>query len=354
MDDNGSELDQSEGAELAAELDTEGAELAEASAAAAAGVTTAGAQGWDSGLSTGGVRPVDLAGQERVMRGRMPALDAVNDRFARRTHAALVDLMRRDLHLEGVELGLSRYGNFIDGLAMPSNVNVCGLSPLRGSALLVCEPDLIFMVIDALFGGSGKLPASLEGREFSATEQRVIQRLVTIACEAHAAAWEGIYPVKLEPQRREMQPSRAAIARGPDTVVVSRIGFTLGERKAAMHLCMPYAALEPIRDLLYAPVTSDTANQDPRWMHELARQIQSAEVTLTARLASAQATVERLLSLKAGDFIELDLHPAIQGTVEGVPIFEGPYGTSNGRYAIKVERLMAGSQTTRTGAPHEH
>ena len=84
-------------------------------------------------------------------------------------------------------------------------------------------------------------------------------------------------------------------------------------------------------------------NTDPRWMHELARQIQSAEVTLSAKLASAQATVERLLSLKAGDFIELDLAPLIQGTVEGVPIFEGPYGTSNGRYALKVERLLAGS-----------
>lgn len=340
MESNDAEVEiDAEVAEVAEAAAGEGGEAASAAATEAAFTTT----GWDRDAAAGDVRVVDLPGQERVVRGRMPALEAVNERFARQTCSALVELMQRDLRLDSAELRLARYGSFIDALPAPSNVNILGLSPLRGSALLVCEPDLIFMVIDALFGGTGKLATKLEGREFSTTEERVIQRLLGIACEAYHAAWDGIHPMSLTPQRREMQPSRAAIARTPDTVVLSRFCFALGERKASMHLCVPYAALEPIRDLLYAPAAADTANTDPRWMHELARQIQSAEVTLSAKLASTQATVERLLSLKAGDFIELDLAPLIQGTVEGVPIFEGPYGTSNGRYALKVERLLAGS-----------
>ncbi len=291
-----------------------------------------------------GLHAFDLAGQERIVRGRMPALDAVNDSFARTITPALAAWLKRDLRLAGAGVALVRYASFVECLPAPTAIDVAALAPLRGSALVVCEPALVFMAIDALFGGTGKRAASLEGRAFSATELRVIDRIVALACTAFAHAWQSVHPITITPQRRETQPQRADVARGPDTVVHSRFEFVLDGQRATLHLCLPWAALEPIRDALYTPVHSDGTAQDPRWMQQLALQIQNAEVVLSARLAKAQATVRQLLSLEPGDFVELDLEPTVQATVEGVPVFEGVYGIANGRYALRVDRMLAAHQ----------
>jgi flagellar motor switch protein FliM len=292
-----------------------------------------------------GLHPFDLAGQERIVRGRMPALDAVNERMARAITPALAAWLKRDVRLAGAGVALVRYASFIDSLPVPTAIDIAALDPLRGSALVVCEPALVFMAIDALFGGSGKRAATLDGRTFSATELRVIDRIVALACRAFADAWQTVHPLTIAPQRRETQPQRADIARGADTVVHSRFEFELGGQRAALHLCLPWAALEPIRDALYTPVAGDGTAQDQRWMLQLAAQIQNAEVVLCARLAKAQATVRQLLSLEPGDFIELDLEPRVQATVEGVPMFEGAYGVANGRYALRVDRVLSGHPT---------
>lgn len=294
-----------------------------------------------------GLHRFDVAGQERIVRGRMPALDAVTERMARALTPGLSSWLKRDLRLGGASVALVRYASFVESLSAPSSIDVAALDPLRGSALVVCEPALVFMAIDALFGGSGKHAAALEGRGFSATELRVIDRIVALACAAFAEAWQGVHPLTIAPQRRETKAERADIARGPDTVVHSRFEFELGERRAALHLCLPWAALEPIRDALYTPVAGDGTAQDVRWMQQLSAQIQNAEVVLCARLAKAHATVRELLSLEPGDFVELALEPRVQATVEGVPLFEGAYGVANGRYALRVDRLLAGTESGR-------
>jgi flagellar motor switch protein FliM len=298
-----------------------------------------------------GLHPFDVAGQERIVRGRMPALDAVTERMARAITPAIAAWLKRDLRLAGASVALVRHASFAGSLAATASIDVAALDPLRGSALVVCEPALVFMAIDALFGGSGKRPATLEGRTFSATELRVIDRIVALACVAFADAWQSVHPLTIAPQRRETNVERADIARGPDTVVHSRFEFELGGQRAVLHLCLPWAALEPIRDALYTPVAGDGTAQDQRWMQQLASQIQNAEVVLSARLAKAQATVRQLLALEPGDFVELELEPRVQATVEGVPMFEGAYGVANGRYALRVDRLLAGTHAHQPGVP---
>ena len=296
-----------------------------------------------------GLHPFDVAGQERIVRGRMPALDVVTERMARAITPALGAWLKRDVRLLGASVALVRYATFNESVPIAASIEVAALDPLRGSALVVCEPALVFMAIDALFGGSFKQAATLDGRGFSATELRVIDRIVALACAAFADAWQSVHPLTIAPQRRETKIERADIARGPDTVVATRFEFELGGQRAALSLCLPWAALEPIRDALYTPVAGDGTAQDARWMQQLASQIQNAEVVLCARLAKAQATVRQLLSLEPGDFIELDLEPRVQATVEGVPMFEGAYGVANGRYALRVDRLLAGTHALQPG-----
>jgi len=299
-----------------------------------------------------GVRQVDLASHERFVRARMPALEVINERFARNVRTGLFDIIRKHAEVSIGGVKVQKYSAFLREIVAPTNFNIVSVKPLRGSGLVVCDPNVVFAVIDALFGGAGKYHTRIEGRDFSPTEQRVILRLVQTLCAEYKKAWHGIYPLELEYQRSEMQPQFATIAAPSETVVATSFTLEIGETTGAVHFCIPYSTLEPIRDLLYGTVQGDASEPDKRWLTLLKTQIQAAEVDLVAELATAQATIEQLLAFKPGDFVELDLEPAIQAKVDGVPVFDCTYGTANNRYAIKIDRLISSSNQGWLGDPH--
>jgi len=297
----------------------------------------------------GGIRDYDLASQERIVRGRMPTLEIINERFSRNIRVGLFNFIRKTPEVSVGGIKVQKYSAFLREIVVPTNFNIVSVRPLRGSGLIVCDPTLVFAVIDALFGGSGKFHTRIEGRDFSPTEQRVILRVVEVITAEYKKAWQGIYPLELDYQRSEMQPQFANIAAPGEVVVTSSFTLEIGDTSGTIHFCVPYATLEPIRDVLYSSTHGDSAEPDRRWVKLLTHQIQAAQVQLVAELAKAPATVEQLLALKAGDFIELDLNKLIEAKVDGVPVLEAHYGTSNGRYALKVERLLTNQNMTWIG-----
>jgi flagellar motor switch protein FliM len=300
----------------------------------------------------GEVRNYDLSSQERIVRGRMPAMEVINERFARNIRTGLFHLIRKNPEVSIGGIKVQKYSAFLREIVVPTNFNIVSVMPLRGSALIVCDPTLVFAVIDALFGGAGKFHTRIEGRDFSATEQRVISRLVGVICDEYKKAWQGIYPLSLEFQRQEMQPQFANIASPREIVVTTSFTMEIGETSGTVHFCIPYSTLEPIRDVLYNTSQGDNAEPDKRWIKLLTQEIQAAEVELVAELATTRATVEQLLSFKAGDFVELDLDPAIQAKVDGVPVFDCTYGTANNHYAIKIDRLISSAGQGWLGDTH--
>ena len=291
-----------------------------------------------------GVRDFDLSTQERIVRGHMPTMEVINERFARNIRVGLFNLIRRSPEVSIGGVKVQKFSAFLREIVVPTNFNIVQVRPLRGSGLIVCDPSLVFAVIDALFGGVGKFHTRIEGREFSATEMRVIMRLVQALTNAYKKAWQGIYPLELEYQRSEMQPQFANVAAPTEVVVSTSFALEIGETSGTVHFCIPYSTLEPIRDVLYTPVHSDATAPDRRWINLLKTQIQDAQVDLVAELGSTRATVEQLLSFKPGDFIELDLKPMIQAKVDGVPVFDCHYGTANKRYSIKVDKLITNTE----------
>jgi flagellar motor switch protein FliM len=291
----------------------------------------------------GEVRNYNISSQERIVRGRMPTMEIVNERFARNLRVGLFNFIRRSPEVSVGTVKVQRYSAFLRELAVPTNFNIVAIRPLRGSGMIVCEPALVFGVIDTLYGGIGKFQTRIEGRDFSATEQRVINRLVNVVTEEYKKAWKGIYPLELQYQRSEMQPQFATIATPSEIVISTSFQLEIGEITGAIHLCIPYATLEPIRDVLYSTTQGDSLEVDRRWVNLLTREIQAAEVTLVAELARADATIEQLLAMKAGDFIELDREPRINVTVDGVPVFECQYGTHNAKYAIRIDKSLRGN-----------
>ena len=303
-------------------------------------------------VEQGGVRDYNLASQERIVRGRMPTMEIVNERFSRNIRVGLFNFIRRTPEVAVGAIKVQKYSAFLREIVVPTNFNIMSVRPLRGSGLIVCDPTLVFAVIDALFGGAGKFHTRIEGRDFSPTEQRVIARLVEVIAAEYKKAWSGVYPIDLEYQRSEMQPQFATVAAPSEIVVSTSFTIEIGETSGTIHFCIPYATLEPIRDTLYSTVQGDSAEHDRRWVKLLTHQIQSAEVQLVAELATAPATVEQLLALKPGDFIELDLDPLVQAKVDGVPVFDCHYGTSNGKYAIKIEQLLTNQGLSWLGDNH--
>jgi flagellar motor switch protein FliM len=300
----------------------------------------------------GEVRAYNISSQERIVRGRMPTMEIVNERFARNLRVGLFNFIRRSPEISVGPVTVQRYSAFLRELAVPTNFNIVAIRPLRGSGLIVCEPALVFGVIDTLYGGIGKFQTRIEGRDFSATEQRVINRLVDVITDEYKKAWRGIYPLELDYQRSEMQPQFANIATPSEIVISTSFQLEIGEITGAVHFCVPYATLEPIRDVLYSSTQGDSIEVDRRWVNVLTQEIQAAEVTLVAQLASADATVEQLLAMKAGDFIELDREPRIQATIDGVPVFECHYGTHNAKYAIRIDKSLRGNDQSWMGDRH--
>jgi flagellar motor switch protein FliM len=303
----------------------------------------------ESEAPTTGIREYDLASQERIVRGRMPTMEVINERFARNIRIGLFNFIRKSPEVSIGGIKVHKFSAFLREIVVPTNFNVMTVKPLRGSGLIVCDPNLVFAVIDSLFGGVGKYHTRIEGRDFSPTELRVIYRLLEIITSEYKKAWTGIYPVELEYQRSEMQPQFANIATPSEVVVSTNFTLEVGDTTGSVHFCIPYSTLEPIRDVLYSTIQGDSVEPDRRWVNMLKQQIQSAEVNLVAELAHAGATVEQLLAFKPGDFIELDLEQMIQAKVDGVPVFDCHYGTSNKHYSIKIDKLITSNNASWIG-----
>ncbi|HEY9063740.1 MAG TPA: flagellar motor switch protein FliM [Burkholderiaceae bacterium] len=303
-------------------------------------------------VEAGAIRTYDISSQERIVRGRMPTMEIINERFARNIRIGLFNFIRKSPEIAIGSIKVQKYSAFLREIVVPTNFNIVSVRPLRGSGLIVCDPTLVFAVIDALFGGAGKYHTRIEGRDFSATEQRIITRLVEVITAEYKKAWHGIYPLELEYQRSEMQPQFANIATPSEIVVATSFTLEIGDTSGTIHFCIPYATLEPIRDVLYSTIQGDASEPDRRWVNLMKQQIQAAEVELIAELATAPATVEQLLAFKVGDFVELDLAQTIEAKVAGVPVLDCSYGTSNGRYALKVNQLLASSPQTWLGESH--
>ena len=316
------------------------------------GVTGESQKSVEEAPQEGEVRPYNISSQERIVRGRMPTMEIVNERFARNLRIGLFNFIRRSPEVSVGSVSVQRYSAFLRELAVPTNFNIVAIRPLRGNGLIVCEPALVFGIIDTLYGGTGKFQTRIEGRDFSATEQRVINRLVDVITTEYKKAWKGIYPLELEYQRSEMQPQFANIATPSEIVISTSFQLEIGDIAGAIHFCVSYATMEPIGEVLYSSTQGDSMEVDKRWVNVLTREIQAAEVTLVAELARADATIEQLLAMKPGDFIELDRAPRIQATIDGVPVFECQYGTHNAKYAIRIDKSLRSNDLNWMGERH--
>ena len=291
-------------------------------------------------VEAGGVNSYDFTSQDRIVRGRLPTLEMINERFARLFRTSLFNMLRRtaDLSVSGIQM--QKFSEFVHSLFVPTSLNMVRVPPLRGKGLFVIDPKLVFSVVDNYFGGSGRFHTKIEGRDITPTENRVVQLLLNRAFEDLMVAWKPVFQVKFEYSGSEVNPQFANIVSPSEVVVVTSFHVDLESGGGDFHVCMPYSMLEPIRELLDAGVQSDRGERDERWERFLKEEILAARIELSSQLTDVQMSVKQLSELKEGDIIPFDMPEEVEVEAAEVPIFKAKLGVSDGNYALKINNWI--------------
>jgi flagellar motor switch protein FliM len=283
----------------------------------------------------GVAKDYDFASQERIVRGRMPTLEMVNERFARFIRISLFNFLRRsaEIFISGIQV--QKFSEYIQGLLVPTNLTIVRFNPLRGKALIVIDPRLVFTVVDNFFGGAGQYYNQTEGREFTPTEMRVVRIIIDMIFKDLKEAWKPVMDIEFEYIGSEINPRFANIIGPGEIIVISTIHVELEGGGGDINIAMPYAMLEPIRELLDA-ISSDSGEVDGSWQSALRNEILRAEVSVNSLLVEKNMTIRDVMRLKKGDVIPIDMPDTVILKAEGIPVFEGKVGISDGNYAIQI------------------
>jgi flagellar motor switch protein FliM len=279
----------------------------------------------DAGAEIEGIRAYDLANQERIIRGRMPTLEIINQKLVRQLRAALSGALRRVVDVNALNVDMIKFGEFLKTVPVPTSMHVFRMLPLRGGALLVIESKLVFALIDSFFGGPGSAAMKVEGRDFTAIESHMIQRVAALVFAEMERAWEPVEPIKIELERSEVNPQFVGIVPPSEIVVVTPFEMEMDEARGHVTVCMPYSMLEPIRGKLVAAFQSERLELDHSWVRRMMRQVEEVEVGVSVELGHTEITVQTLLDIQIGDIIRLDQDSDSEliVRVEGVPKFMG-------------------------------
>jgi flagellar motor switch protein FliM len=284
-----------------------------------------------------GVVVFDLSNQDRIIRGRMPVLEIINDRFARLASNALANAMRKRADVNPISIDMSKFGDFMRSLPVPTSINIFKLDPLRGNAILVVDSRLVFAMVESFFGGAGSQP-KIEGRDFTPIEQAIIQRVVRIALENMEESWQPVHEVHIELVRSEVNPQFAAIVPPSDVVIVVTYEVELENAIGSLIVCLPYATIEPIRTKLYASFQTERLEVDHAWISRFKERLMETPVELMVLFGRSQITGRQLLSLKPGDILMLenDVDALLEAEIQGVRKFQGIPGLVKSNKAFQI------------------
>jgi len=292
-------------------------------------------------MDTGDAESYDLGSQDRIIRGRMPTLDMINERFIRSVRISMFNMLRRTTEISTTGVKMVKFSEYVRGLFMPTSLNLIHINPLRGTGLCVIDPNLVFATVDNFFGGDGRYHTRIEGREFTPTENRVVQILLDILFKDLASAWDPVIKLDFQFQSSEINPQFANIVSPTEVVVISTFKMELEGGGGEFHIVMPYSMLEPIRELLDNGMQSDQVTVDHRWINTLKEEMKQANVEVDSSMAHTKLTLGDVLNLKDGDVIPIEKPDLVTVRAANVPIFRGILGNSNGKNAIQFIEPIA-------------
>jgi len=290
-------------------------------------------------------REYDFGKNTRIVRGRMPTLEMINERFGRLLRTSIYNLLRRAPVISVGSVQIVKFADYVRTLHLPTSLNLVRFAPLRGTGLVILDPKLVFALVDLFFGGKGR-HAKIEGRDFTPIETQIIDSLLRSAFANIHEAWAHVADLTIEKIGSEMNPHFANIVSPSEIVVVTRFGVELDGSGGDFHIAMPYAMIEPLREVLDSGMQSDRVEQDDRWSQTLKHEVGDAPIEVRALLGHTTLTLSDLMKMKVGDVLSTDFAGSLTLLAEDIPMFRGSYGLSHGQQAVKIDDLI---RRTRTG-----
>jgi len=286
--------------------------------------------------------PYDLGNQEWVIRGRMPTLDVIHQQFSRLFRLALSEILRKTVEVTITNQSVMKFGEFTKRLPVPAYLQIISMEPLRGTAMVATDAATVYLLVDHFFGGAGQTHVKPEGQDFTLIEQRVMRKVMAMGLKDLQKAWEPVQKVAIKAVRAEMNPQLASIVLPADVVIVVTLGIELGNSVGDLHLCLPYAMLEPIRERLQVSFQSDFYEVDHGWVRRFSNRIKDAPINISVKLGEAELSVDEFMHFAPGHVITLNqstTQPLI-ATVEGIPKFSGFPGTTKGMQSFQIQDIL--------------
>lgn len=277
----------------------------------------------------------ELGSQDRIIRGRMPTLDMINERFTRHMRTSIYNMLQKTVEINIVGVSMIKFSEYVRELFMPTSLNLVNISPLHGTGLFVIDPNLVFATVDNFFGGDGRYNTRIEGREFTPTENRVVQLLLEKFFEDLSKSWEPVMKLDFNYLNSEINPQFANIVSPTEVVVVQKFKIELEGGGGEFHVVMPYSMLEPIRELLDTGMQSDQINVDHRWTSSLKEELKQAVIEIDSSMCHTKMTIAEVINLNEGDVIPIDMPDVVTVRAAKIPIFRGVLGNSNGKNAVQ-------------------
>jgi flagellar motor switch protein FliM len=296
--------------------------------------------------SPDGPVPYDLGNQEWIVRGRMPTLDVIHQQFSRLFRVALSEILRKSVEVTVTNQSVMKFGEFTKRLPVPAYLQIISMEPLRGSAMIATDATTVYLLVDHFFGGAGQTHVKPEGQDFTIIEQRVMRKVMLMGLATLQKAWDPVRKLTIYAVRSEMNPHLASIVLPADIVIVITLGIELGNSVGDLHLCLPYAMLEPIRERLQVSFQSDFHETDLGWLKRFSARLTEAPVKISVCLGQTELSVEELMRFSPGDVIVLNQGTTqpLTATVEGVPKFLGFPGTTKGMQSFQIQDIILGRE----------
>lgn len=289
----------------------------------------------DTDIDEAGVSSYDITSNDRIVRGRMPTLEMINERFARYTRISMFNFLRRSAEVTSTGVQIMKFGEYVHTLYVPTSLNLVKIRPLRGTSLFILDAKLVFKLVDNFFGGDGR-HAKIEGREFTPTEIRVIQLVLSQVFKDYKEAWHTILDAEFEYVGSEVNPAMANIVSPSEVVVVSTFNIELDGGGGDLHITVPYSMIEPIREILDAGMQSDIGDVDDRWLQSLREDILNVNVDIHGTVVEKTMSLRDVAKFKKGDIIPVDLPELFTLEAHGIPMFRGKLGVSDENLAVKI------------------
>src|SRR5258707_11810464 len=280
---------------------------------------------------------------------RLPMLEIVFDRLVR-----LMTTSLRNFTSDNVEVSLDRitsvrFGDYMNSIPLPAVLSVFKAEEWENFGLATVDSSLIYSMIDVLLGGRrGATSLRIEGRPYTTIETNLVKRLIEVVLADAEQAFRPLSPVSFSIDRLETNPRFAAISRPANAAILVRLRIDMEDRGGELELLLPYATIEPIRDVLLQMFMGEKFGRDPIWEGHLATEIGQAEIAVEAVLYEADLPLSQLMALGVGDTLTLELKPDALVTVRcgDVTLTEGRMGRVGDRVAVRVAKPLRRPRTT--------